>query len=298
MTSDKRMHLAIPARRAARIISGCRYSFSTAARVTASRPDILECSSCSLYKFGDPTSEPSKALFRELDWRIRDSSSASSSDEVPEAWAIIGPRGGALVDAALLGRARADPPSSRRWPFIGTSQPVERVIKKVSFSTRLESNSYLATSGDFTDYTARYYAIRADDEDAVTLRAHLEKHASRTSEDERKETMTQDELREVTESLKLDHLLDIPLVALSNGQTRRARIAKALLSRPEVLILEEPFSKPLRLRVSASSANSMGSWPRQSLKVNDRRSARVLAFEEITSCCACPETARSGSRMG
>ena len=236
------MYAVCTARRAAYIIRGCRRPFSTSlgARLASSaRPDILNCSSCSLYKFGDPTSEPSKALFRDLDWRIRDASSSSAS---PEAWAIVGPRGGALVDAALLGRARADPPSSRTWPFIGSSRPVEQVIKKVSFSTRLESNSYLATSGDFKDYTARYYAIRADDEDAVTLRTHLDKHRRANDEDGRT-SMSDVELQAVTESLQLDHLLDIPLVALSNGQTRRARIAKALLSKPEVLILEEPFSQ-------------------------------------------------------
>lgn len=47
--------------------------------------------------------------------------------------------------------------------------------------------------------------------------------------------------------MKLDELLDLPLVTLSNGQTRRARIARALMSGrggacPELLILEEPYS--------------------------------------------------------
>jgi ABC-type molybdate transport system ATPase subunit len=42
--------------------------------------------------------------------------------------------------------------------------------------------------------------------------------------------------------LGLKHLLDLPLVALSNGQTRRARIFKALLAQPELLLLNEPLS--------------------------------------------------------
>jgi ABC-type molybdenum transport system ATPase subunit/photorepair protein PhrA len=47
---------------------------------------------------------------------------------------------------------------------------------------------------------------------------------------------------ELTEKLGLKHLLDLPLVALSNGQTRRARIVKALLEQPEILLLDEPLS--------------------------------------------------------
>lgn len=211
------------------------------------RPDILRCTKCTLFKFGDPTSEPSKALFRNLTWRLRDEisplqSQASKNQEIdkPEAWALIGPRANVLVDSALLGRARADPPESRKWPLFGTSRPIDEVIKKVSFNTRLESNSYLSQGGEFTDYTARYYGIRKDDEDAITLREHLRKYAKNEGLSEGNENET---IREVAVMLKLDHLLEIPLIALSNGQTRRARIARALLTRPEVLVLEEPFSR-------------------------------------------------------
>ncbi|KAI0293405.1 P-loop containing nucleoside triphosphate hydrolase protein [Russula brevipes] len=48
--------------------------------------------------------------------------------------------------------------------------------------------------------------------------------------------------KELTYKLGLKHLLDLPLVALSNGQTRRARIVKALLAQPELLLLDEPLT--------------------------------------------------------
>lgn len=47
---------------------------------------------------------------------------------------------------------------------------------------------------------------------------------------------------ELSAKLDLLSLLDLPLVALSNGQTRRARIAKATLAQPELLLLDEPLS--------------------------------------------------------
>ena len=201
------------------------------------RPDILNCSGCSLYKFGDPTSEPSKALFRHLTWRIHDGTAASKASS---AWAIYGPRAAQLVDAALLGKARADPPDSRTWPFLGIDTSVSDKILKVTFNTRLESNSYLATSGEFTDFTARYFGIRKDEEDALTLRGHLKKFSLGALADNK--ATDGSFLLDIVTALKLDTLLDIPLVGLSNGQTRRARIARALITRPEVLVLEEPFS--------------------------------------------------------
>ena len=42
--------------------------------------------------------------------------------------------------------------------------------------------------------------------------------------------------------MRIDHLLDLPSVSLSSGQTRRARIAAALLSTPVLLLLEDPMA--------------------------------------------------------
>lgn len=48
-------------------------------------------------------------------------------------------------------------------------------------------------------------------------------------------------LQEQTKRFRIDHLLKRPVVTLSNGETRRTLIAYALLKRPEVILLDNPF---------------------------------------------------------
>ena len=82
-------------------------------------------------------------------------------------------------------------------------------------------------SGPVQDSTERFFIDKSRHElDDATSR--IEKRARR--------------FEELTQKLGLKQLLDLPLVALSNGQTRRARIVKALLEQPEILLLDEPLS--------------------------------------------------------
>ena len=53
----------------------------------------------------------------------------------------------------------------------------------------------------------------------------------------------QDAMLQVVKDLELELYFHKPVSTLSNGQSRRARIGKALLSKPEMLLLDAPFSK-------------------------------------------------------
>ena len=131
------------------------------------------------------------------------------------------------------------------------SRPINEAVYFVSFAHRPRGSG-----GAFYDYTARYGAVR--DEDRLTLRQSIFLEESGLIRDSIKSFIVdpdpeQDDagfkaeekrrlFEDLSDKLGLKDLLDLPLVALSNGQTRRARIVKALLERPDILLLDEPLS--------------------------------------------------------
>lgn len=134
----------------------------------------------------------------------------------------------------LLGHLRISPsPPEGLFPFLSASlsgpRDPSKCISMVSFAHRPRSSG-----AAFHNYTARYGAIR--EEDRVTLRQNMFPHVTGDT------AHANDVFNVLTEKLGLELLLDLPLIALSNGQTRRARILKALLSQPELLLLDEPLS--------------------------------------------------------
>lgn len=83
-----------------------------------------------------------------------------------------------------------------------------------------------------------------------------------------------DVMHQALELMGLTHLADLPAIALSSGQTRRARIAHALMYRPKLLLLEDPMAgldvrSREEVRGLLGDMNAKGS-PRVVLVLRDR----------------------------
>ncbi|EIW72011.1 hypothetical protein TREMEDRAFT_25255 [Tremella mesenterica DSM 1558] len=167
-----------------------------------------------VYRYGTPTTSPSAAILRLADkgWTI--------SQAPKEGWAVVGDTDGRkLAVETLLSRHRISPnPPPGAFPYLTeTSQ----TIRHLAFARP-------PPSGEFIDFTARYGALQ--EEDRLTFRDQLKKYGSSK------------EIENVSKTLGISHLLDLPGVSLSSGQTRRARIASALLTKPGLLLLEDPMA--------------------------------------------------------
>jgi molybdate transport system ATP-binding protein len=80
-----------------------------------------------------------------------------------------------------------------------------------------------------------YYQQRfefADDAECPTVREYL------TSG----QAVSEAELTAVAGRMRIAGLLDLRMLKLSNGQTRRTRLARGLLAHPQLLLLDDPFS--------------------------------------------------------
>lgn len=209
---------------------------------------IVHIPHSSIYPLG--VNNKSGPLFRNVSWTI----------QPEEAWAVFSTNSSGAKTSllqALTGHLRISPPPPPPYglfPFL-EGRDSHKYVSLVSFAHRSQN-----VGGAFYDFTARYGAVR--EEDKMTLRetffpetakplhdlavpamyTHPDDVAKLHS-DHAKERVRRELFEELTIKLDLKRFLDLPMIALSNGQTRKARIVKALLEQPELLILDEPLSK-------------------------------------------------------
>jgi molybdate transport system ATP-binding protein len=92
---------------------------------------------------------------------------------------------------------------------------------------------------DITNTSNLYYQQRynsSDSDQALTVLQYLQDRHISESES------TQWTIENVTALLQLDELLHKEIIKLSNGETKRLRIASALLQQPQLLLLDDPLS--------------------------------------------------------
>ncbi|KAI8069691.1 P-loop containing nucleoside triphosphate hydrolase protein [Gongronella butleri] len=142
---------------------------------------------------------------------------------------IVGPvnAGKTTLAEALAGRHLGRPFSSVQWPMIDRSDPTASPYP----SDHISLVTFKEEGGAF-NYNQHYYQERfnfSDPDNDLTLRQYLGMNYS------------DDEVTRIAAQLDLVRLLPLSFVKLSNGQTRRSRIAKSLLRKPKLLILDEPL---------------------------------------------------------
>ena len=179
-----------------------------------------------------------KALFRKgLAVVLRDVNLAL---EPGQHWAITGPVGAgkSLLLEALAGRFL---PQAGQVRFSETNQPISREQHKA----RTAIITFREASHDF-DYSRFFYQQRyhAALEESLDVRAFLRLTDRQLTDSEA-----------VLGRLGLLPLLTLPFIKLSNGQTRKVLIARALLNKPALLLLDDPF-----VGLDAAMRQNLANW--------------------------------------
>lgn len=183
-------------------------------------------------------------LFPNLEFKLPAQGRTTKSKQY---WAVVGPSSRTEFLNVLRGQHISIPASARSYPYLLSEKVADKdpnlrlvgnAIQYIGFSGE-GSSAIGGTRGAYL--SARYESFR--EETDWTVEQYLRGQTSlNPMEGEEKGTVYDDSLFQGTiAQLNLGDLLSMPVANLSNGQTRRARVARALLKQPELLLLDEPF---------------------------------------------------------
>jgi molybdate transport system ATP-binding protein len=152
-------------------------------------------------------------VLRELDWRIDEG----------QHWIVSGANGSgkSTLLRLLHGQVRPAAGGAIRWPALGDPRNVWTLRRRVAWVSPELQAAYRYPS------SVRACIASGFDSSVGLTRAPTDRESSRVAE--------------LLAEFALDTLAERPLSSLSYGEARRALIARTLVNRPRLLLLDEPW---------------------------------------------------------